>query len=60
MNTDYHAAIGPNNKSPLQSICEMLEWGSRNLCVTSTTQHVARAWIVRSQLSLPCLVENVD
>jgi len=25
MNTDYRAAIGPHNKSPLQSICEMLE-----------------------------------
>jgi len=25
MKTDYHAAIGPNDKSPLQSICEMLE-----------------------------------
>jgi len=25
MNTDYHAAIGLNDKSPLQSICEMLE-----------------------------------
>jgi len=25
MNTDHRAAIGPNNKSPLQSICEMLE-----------------------------------
>jgi len=25
MNTDYCAAIGPNNKSPLRSICEMLE-----------------------------------
>jgi len=25
MKTDYNAAIGPNDKSPLQSICEMLE-----------------------------------
>jgi len=25
MNTDHRAAIGPNNKSPLQSICEMLK-----------------------------------
>jgi len=26
MNADYRAAMGPNNKSPLQHICEMLEW----------------------------------
>jgi len=25
MKTDYRAAIGPNDKSPLQSICETLE-----------------------------------
>ena len=25
MNTDYRTAIKPNDKSPLQSICEMLE-----------------------------------
>jgi len=25
MNTDYHTAIGPNDKSPLRRICEMLE-----------------------------------
>jgi len=25
MNTDYRAAIGPNNKSLIQCICEMLE-----------------------------------
>jgi len=25
MNTDYLATIGTNKKSPLQSICEMLE-----------------------------------
>jgi len=54
MKTDYRAAIGSNNKSRLQSICEMLG----NLCGISTNQHVATTWIVRSQLS--CLVENVD
>jgi len=25
MKTDYRAVIGPNDKSPLQIICEMLE-----------------------------------
>jgi len=25
MNTDYRAAIGPNDKSSLQCICEMFE-----------------------------------
>ena len=60
MNTDYRAAIGPNDKSPHQRICEMLVKRFRNLCATSTNQHVATAWIVRSQLSLLCLVENDD
>jgi len=60
MKTDCHAVIGPNNKSSLQSICEMLEKRFRNLCAISTNQHVATAWIVRSQLLLSCLVENSD
>jgi len=60
MKTDYRAAIGPNDKSPLQSICEMLEKSFLNLCAISTNQKVATAWIVRSQLSLSCLMENVD
>jgi len=60
MNTDYSTAIGPNNKSSLQSICEMLEKRFCNLCATSMIQHIATAWIVRSQLSLSRLVENVD
>jgi len=57
MNTDYRAAIG----SSLQCICEMLE-SFRNLCATSANGGFtfATAWIVRSQLSLSCLVENVD
>jgi len=59
MNTDYHAAIKPNDKSPLQSICEMLEWRFCNLCATSTNQYVATACIVRWKLSLSCLMENV-
>jgi len=62
MTTDYRAVIGPNDKSSLQYICEMLEWRSRSLCTTSTNAGFtfAAAWIVRSQLSLSCLVENVD
>jgi len=60
MKTDYRAAIRPNDKSPLQSICEMLEYRFRNLCAISTNRHVATAWIVRSQLSLSCLVGNVE
>jgi len=47
MNTDYRAAIGSNEKSPLQSICEMLEQRFRNFCAISTNQHIATAWIVR-------------
>jgi len=50
MNTDYRFAIGLIVKSPLQHICEMLEQRFRNLCANSTYQHVATAWIVRSQL----------
>jgi len=46
--------------SAFQSICEMLEQCFRNLCATSMTQHIATAWIVRSQWSLSCLVEIVD
>jgi len=60
VNTDYRAAIGPNDKSPLQSICEMLGWCFRNLCAISTNQCVATAWIVRLQLSLSCLGKNVN
>jgi len=45
MNTNYRAAIGPNDKSPLRSICEMLEKRFRSLCATSTNQQVATAWI---------------
>jgi len=62
MNTDHRAAIGPNDKSSLQCIREMLEWRFRNLGATSTNAGFmfATAWIVRSQLSLSCLVEYVD
>jgi len=59
MKTDYRAVIGPYHKSPLRSICEMFEWHFHNLCAVSTDQHIATAWIVRSQLSLSWL-ENVD
>jgi len=57
MNTEYRAAIRPNEFN-----CEMLELRSRDLCATSTNAGFtfATAWIVRSQLSLSCLVENVD
>jgi len=60
MSTDRHAAIRLIAKSSLQRICEMLEYRFRNLCATSTNQCIATAWIVRSQLSLACLVKNVD
>jgi len=46
MNAYYRAAIRPNNKSPLQSICKMLVYCFRNLCAMSTNQRVATAWIV--------------
>jgi len=62
INTDYGAAIGLNDKSSLQWICEMFEQRSRSLCATSTNAGFtfATAWIARSQLSLSCLMENVD
>jgi len=62
MNTDHRAAIGPNDKSSLQCICEMFEQRSRDLCATSTNAGFtfATPWNVRSQLSLSCLMENVD
>jgi len=36
MTTDHRAAIGPNDKSSLQCICEMLEQRFRSLCATAT------------------------
>jgi len=64
MNTDYCAAIGPNDKSSSQCIVFVKCWSSAPVACVPHPQmlvHVcntASAWIVRSQLS--CLVENVD
>jgi len=46
MNTGYRAAIGPNDKSSLQCICEMLEHRSRSLCATSTNAGFTFATII--------------